>query len=111
MSRERYSEALATGRTRTRRYFTLYIRPHGEPLARIGIITSKRVAPRAVDRNRMKRLVREAFRSLRQRLHGVDIVLQLRRCPSRSSTATARAEVIRLLEECAVPTGGDEFSR
>jgi RNase P protein component len=55
----------------------------------------------------MKRLVREAFRSVRLRLPGRDIVVQLRRCPSRSSTATARAEVIRLLEECAAPPGGN----
>ena len=33
--------------------------------ARIGIIASKRVAPRAVDRNRAKRLVREVFRAMR----------------------------------------------
>jgi ribonuclease P protein component len=111
LSREHYGEALATGRTRTRRYFTLYVRPNGESLARIGIITSKRVAPRAVDRNRMKRMVREAFRSMRQRLQGVDIVMQLRRCPPRSSTASARAEVIHLLEEYAAPAGGDGISR
>jgi len=85
----------------------LYVRPNGEPLARIGIITSKRVASRAVDRNRMKRLVREAFRSMRLRLQGFDIVVQLRRCPPRSSLATARAEVTRLLEECAAPSGGN----
>jgi ribonuclease P protein component len=103
LRREHYGEALTAGRARTQRYFTLYVRPNGEPLARIGIITSKRVAPRAVDRNRMKRLVRETFRSMRQRLQGVDIVVQLRRCPPRSSTAAARTEVARLLEECAVP--------
>lgn len=111
MRREHYGDALAAGKTRTQRYFTLYVRPNGESLARIGIITSKRVAPRAVDRNRMKRLVRETFRSMRQRLQGVDIVVQLRRCPPRSSTAIARAEVVRLLEECAAPTGGDAASR
>jgi len=111
LRREHYVEALAAGRTRTQRYFTLYVRPNGESLARIGIITSKRVAPRAVDRNRMKRLVREAFRSMRQQLQGVDIVVQLRRCPPRSATATARAEVARLLEQCAAPTGGDGTSR
>jgi ribonuclease P protein component len=107
LRREHYGEALAAGKKWTRRYFTLYVRPNGDLLARIGIITSKRVAPRAVDRNRMKRLVREAFRSVRLRLPGSDIVVQLRRCPSRSSTATARAEVIRLLEECAAPPGGN----
>jgi len=30
--------------------------------ARLGLIISKKAAPRAVDRNRIKRLVRESFR-------------------------------------------------
>jgi ribonuclease P protein component len=107
LRREHFGDALAAGRARTRRHFTLYVRPNGEPQARIGIITSKRVAPRAVDRNRMKRLVREVFRSVRQRLKGLDLVVQLRRCPPRAATATARAEVARMLEELAAATGGN----
>jgi len=101
-------EALATGPAGRRRYFTLFVRPNGLSLARIGIITSKRVAPRAVDRNRAKRLVREVFRKLRQRLEGVDIVVELRRCPSREFDEDAGAEVTRLLEEFgARPRGQD----
>ena len=91
----------------TRRYFTVYVRPNGLSQARIGIIASKRVAPRAVDRNRMKRMVREAFRSIRRRLAGIDVVVQPRRCPPRDSAATARAELVRLLEELAAPTRGN----
>jgi len=92
-------EALATGPAGRRRYFTLFVRPNGLSLARIGIITSKRVAPRAVDRNRAKRLVREVFRKLRQRLEGVDVVVELRRCPSQKFDEDAGAEITRLLEE------------
>ena len=85
----------------------LFVRPNDGPHARIGIIASKRVAPRAVDRNRAKRLVREAFRQLRHRLGGVDVVVQLRRCPSRGMNTAAGAEIVRLLEEVAArpPTG------
>lgn len=77
----------------------MFVRPNGGPQARIGIIASKRVAARAVDRNRAKRLVREAFRRLRHRLGGVDVVVQLKRCPGRD--AAAAAEIARLLEELA----------
>ena len=79
----------------------LFVKPNDGPHARIGIIASKRVAPRAVDRNRAKRLVREAFRQLRHRLGGVDVVVQLRRCPARGMSAAAGAEIVRLLEEVA----------
>ena len=79
----------------------VYARPNGLSHARIGIIASKRVAPRAVDRNRAKRLVREVFRAVRQRLTGTDVVVQLRRWAPRGSVAAARADLARLLEELA----------
>ncbi len=77
----------------------MYVRPNGLSLARIGIIASKRVASRAIDRNRAKRLVREAFRKARHRLGGVDVVVELRRCPAREFGMAAGAEIARLLEE------------
>ena len=97
---------MTAGETRTRRYFTLYARPNGLSQARIGIIASRRVAPRAVDRNRMKRMVREMFRVMHGRGTGMDIVVQLRRCPGPGAAiATARAELSRLLEEIAALAG------
>ena len=79
----------------------MYLRPNGLGEARLGIIASTRAAPRAVDRNRFKRMAREAFRQARGRLGGVDIVIQLRRYPEESSIAVARSELARLLEELA----------
>jgi ribonuclease P protein component len=47
---------------------------------RLGVIASKRTFRRAVDRNRAKRLVREAFRLLRGRYEGdADLVVIARR--------------------------------
>ena len=82
-----------------RRYFRLYVRPNDLSQARIGIIASRRVAPRAVDRNRVKRMVREVFRTMARRPGGMDIVVELRRCPRQASHAAARLELYRLLEE------------
>jgi ribonuclease P protein component len=79
----------------------LFVRPNDGSHARLGIITSKRVARRAVDRNRARRLVREAFRQMRHRLDGIDLVVQLRRCPAGGLDAAAGAEIAKLLEELA----------
>jgi RNase P protein component len=49
----------------------------------------------------MKRMVREVFRTMPERPAGIDIVVQLRRCPPRGAGAVARAELARLLEELA----------
>ena len=83
-----------------RRYFTLFATRNELTQARIGIIASRRVARRAVDRNRAKRLVREAFRKARHRLMGVDVVVEVRRCPARGAAAAAAgAEIAKLLDE------------
>lgn len=44
------------------RYFTVLGRPNGRAVARLGLTISRRVAKRAVDRNKLKRLARESFR-------------------------------------------------
>lgn len=79
----------------------MFARPNDLAQARLGIIASRKAAARAVDRNRAKRLVREVFRAARARLGGVDLVVQLRRCPGRGMEAAARSELARLLAELA----------
>ncbi|QTF92777.1 ribonuclease P protein component [Halomonas sp. BM-2019] len=46
---------------------------------RLGLVVSKKNLRRAVDRNRVKRIVRESFRLRQQRLPAVDIVILARR--------------------------------
>jgi ribonuclease P protein component len=43
-------------------HFVLYTRANQLPHARLGIVAAKRLAPRAVTRNSIKRAAREAFR-------------------------------------------------
>ena len=45
--------------------------------ARLGLIVGKRQLRRAVDRNRVKRAVRESFRITRESLPSMDVVVQL----------------------------------
>jgi ribonuclease P protein component len=60
------------------RCFSVRYRPNGLDHARLGLAISKRVSKRAVDRNRLKRLVRESFRRVRQQLPPVDLMVMAR---------------------------------
>lgn len=52
-------------------------RPNTEGHARLGMVVAKRLLPRAVDRNRVKRCVRETFRLRRLDLPACDFVVRL----------------------------------
>ena len=58
--------------------FTVLARPNQLEHARLGMALSKKMLKRAVDRNRMKRLVREQFRIHQDNLPAVDIVVLAR---------------------------------
>ncbi|MDO1529412.1 ribonuclease P protein component [Fulvimonas sp. R45] len=57
------------------RCFSVRYRPNGLAHARLGLAVSKRVSKRAVERNRIKRLLRESFRRARPGLPAYDLLL------------------------------------
>jgi ribonuclease P protein component len=57
-------------------YFQVMARPNELGCARLGMVVSKRLYPLAVDRNRMRRLIREAFRHMAAGLPSVDLVVR-----------------------------------
>ena len=69
--------------------------------ARLGIIAGKKAAARAVDRNRGKRLIREAFRTASGVIGAYDVTVQLRSNLRRECAAAVRTELQRLLEKLA----------
>ncbi len=57
------------------RALTVLARPSGEQAARLGLAIPRKQIRRAVDRNRVKRLIRESFRRHRDLLEGLDVVV------------------------------------
>lgn len=70
--------------------------------ARLGMVIGKRMAPLAVSRNAIKRVIREAFRQRRHRLPARDFVFRLHSrvapCSLRELKAQVRSEVDALLD-------------
>ncbi len=63
--------------------------------ARLGMAVAKKCAKRAVDRNRLKRLVRESFRQHKHSLAGFDIVLLARH----ASVTASNQDILESLEK------------
>lgn len=59
-------------------FFSAEVASNTLNFARIGLAVSRRVSKRAVDRNRIKRVVRESFRHQRQTLPAVDVLVVAR---------------------------------
>ena len=81
-SRLRLAGDFAALRTSSGRFggrcFHLRYRPNALGHARLGLAISKRDSKRAVERNRLKRLLRESFRRIRGELPPVDVVVMAR---------------------------------
>lgn len=79
----------------------LHVKPITIDYARIGLIVAKRIERKAVRRNRIKRLVREAFRKHQQVLKGLDCVVQLRYPIDQTSSSHIYQEAVMLFNKAA----------
>jgi ribonuclease P protein component len=64
-------------------------------------VIPKKVLPLAVDRNRVRRVLREAVRSARPAVVGFDLILRLHRACARSESKAVAADAARLLATLA----------
>ena len=69
------------------KYFLVVYSKNGQDIPRLGIAVSRKVSPRAVIRNRIKRQIREAFRQNKSLVSGFDIVV-IAKAPSASADNT-----------------------
>ncbi|HEX4869322.1 MAG TPA: ribonuclease P protein component [Moraxellaceae bacterium] len=58
--------------------FLLLVRPNGSDHPRLGLVIAKKKVRRSVDRNRLKRVVRESFRLHQAALPAADVIFMAR---------------------------------
>ncbi len=72
---DEFRRVFDAGERSSDRYFVVFARSNGLAYARLGLAISKKSTRRSVDRNRLKRLVRESFRFHQFLLAGLDLVV------------------------------------
>ena len=80
----------------SRQYLLVLYTPNQLPYARLGIIAGKQHLRRAVDRNRVRRVIRESFRQTKAALAGVDLIVMIRSSCSALETKTIRNDIDNL---------------
>jgi len=78
-------------------HWTVYGWKHGEDRTRLGLAIAKRYVRRAHERNRLKRIAREAFRHMQNKLIGVDIVVMSGKMALTSDNAILNQQLVKLL--------------
>ena len=71
------------------KYFKVFFVRNGKSNARLGIVVAKKTLSGAVDRNRLKRIIREAFRQHNIKQCKLDLVVMARRAYPQESGAQA----------------------
>lgn len=75
---DEFSSVFNFRRSYSHGFFQVYSKPFDSDHARLGLVVAKKVAKAAVDRNTMKRIIREWFRLHRPDLLPFDLVVRVR---------------------------------
>jgi len=87
------------GSRREGRYVQIITAPASQSTGRVGFVVSAKTLPRAVDRNRLKRLLREFLRASRPDVTAFDLVIRLKRPATREVLADVAREAVALIRE------------
>jgi ribonuclease P protein component len=78
-------------------FIRVLLKPNDLGFPRLAVVIGKKTAPLAVQRNYMKRVVREQFRRFQDQLGGFDIVVHVRKRFLRGATESIKGELLRLV--------------
>lgn len=94
-----FEPVLRRGRKLRGDHLVLHALPAANGASRIGIALARRVAPLAVQRNQIKRVVRETFRRHSVMHDGIDCVVALRAPASSLPGSRIASELAQLLDD------------
>jgi len=103
-----YRRVFSGARKAADRYFTVLARDNDRAGPRLGLAISRRAAPRAVDRNRIKRMAREVFRHRQSGLGDRDYVILARAAARDADKARLRRSLERHFDRLAGPPAGNQ---
>lgn len=82
------------------RLFTVLYRDNDSDVARLGLAISKKNCRKAVDRNRIKRIIRESFRHHGDALAGLDVVVLNHPAAAAAPNPALAASLARHWQRC-----------
>ncbi len=90
---DEFQRVFKQGRKQRGALFTLFCCANGKTNARLGLAIAKRHVPSAVNRNRIRRIIRESFRYHQSQLYGNDVVVIMQRQLPEVCNATLQEEL------------------
>lgn len=93
VSPSQFKHTFKSGRRIGDQSMTLIFIANDKPFARLGLAIPKKAVKRAVDRNRLKRVIRESFREHQEIIAGNDIVVLIKRDLSSQTNAAMFAKL------------------
>jgi ribonuclease P protein component len=94
-----FKRVYANGRRMGNEFFTVNTQPNELSLARLGMSVAVRTMGNAVERNRLRRMIRESFRLHQASVPPLDIVIGARSAARSAPTAQLRASLERLWQK------------
>jgi ribonuclease P protein component len=87
IGKKEFQSIFAEANKVSQKHLLVLYKPNKKAHARLGIMVGKRHAPLAVERNQIKRVIRESFRINQAELQGLDIIVIARQqCDSLDKT-------------------------
>ena len=101
LTRRAFDEVFRAGHSAGSSFFRVLVKAAPAGTARLGITVPKRALKHAHDRNRVKRLLREAFRQQRAALPAIDLVVIARGAIATADNAALRRDIGKILTRAA----------